>query len=93
LAKYAQLPAGPPSSRLLRGVDAAISRNTTEVKYLAYFAHLKAKIERQWHYRAEASTREIEGQLVLLLVLQRSGQVSRIELLRSAGAKVLDQAA
>ena len=93
LSKYAQLPAGQPTPRPLHGVDTAISLNTTNVKYLAYFTHLKEKIERQWHYPAEAAARGIEGQLVLLFVLQRSGQVRRVELLRSAGAKVLDQAA
>jgi protein TonB len=77
----------------LRGIDTAISLNTTDVKYLAYFAHLKQKIERQWSYPAEAVAHGLQGQLVLLFVLQRSGQVRRVELLRSAGAKVLDQTA
>jgi protein TonB len=74
-------------------VDTAISLTTTKVKYLAYFAHLKEKIERQWHYPAAAVARRLQGQLVLLFVLQPNGQVSRVELLRSAGANVLDRAA
>jgi protein TonB len=94
LEKYAQLPARwRPTTTALHGVDTAISLTTTDVRYVAYFAHLKQKIERQWSYPAEAVARGLQGQLVLLFVLQRSGQVSGVELLRSAGAKVLDQTA
>jgi periplasmic protein TonB len=35
----------------------------------------------------------MHGQLLLLFILQRSGQVKMVELLRSSGSKVLDKEA
>ena len=95
LLKYAQVPfpKGPGMSRPLSGVDTALSLNTTDVNYMSYFAHLKQKIDRVWRYPAEAVSEGLHGQLLLLFVLQRSGQVSRVELLRSSGSKVLDKQA
>jgi protein TonB len=77
----------------LGAVDTAISLNTTDMKYLAYFAHLKQKIDRVWSYPAEAAAHGIHGQLLLLFVLHRSGQVSRVELLRPSGSRILDKEA
>jgi protein TonB len=65
--------------------------NTGDLTYLAYFAHIKQKIERVWDYPAEAVNRKVEGQLLLLFVLQRSGQVKGVEFLRPSGFEVLDR--
>ena len=46
-----------------------------------------------WLYPAEAVSGRIRGQLLLLFVLQSSGQVKRVELLRSSGSHVLDKEA
>jgi TonB family protein len=46
-----------------------------------------------WGYPSDAVTQQIQGHLLLLFVLERSGQVTRVELRRSSGSKVLDQAA
>jgi TonB family protein len=46
-----------------------------------------------WLYPAEAVCERICGQLLLLFVLQRSGQVKRVEILRSSGSQVLDKEA
>jgi periplasmic protein TonB len=95
LEKFARLPhpEGRRTGRPFSGIDTAISLNTTEVKYLSYFTHLKQKIDRAWSYPVEATTQGIHGQLVLFFVLRRSGQVSRVELLRSSGSKLLDKEA
>lgn len=93
LQKYAQLPPPQPGwkTRTSTGVDTVISLNTGDVTYLSYFAHIKQKIEQVWDYPAEAVDRRIEGQLLLLFVLQRSGQVKAVEFLCPSGFKVLDR--
>jgi periplasmic protein TonB len=93
--KYAMLPSPGQhrNPKRLGGVDTAISLNTKDIKYLAYFAHIKDRIERVWSYPSAAVTQRLQGQLSLLFILQRSGQVKSVELLRSSGAKVLDQEA
>jgi protein TonB len=95
LDKYAKLPAAEQgrSVRPLSGLDAVISLDTKDIRYLSYFAHLKHRIEQAWSYPAEAVAGRMHGRLVLLFVLQRSGQVKRVELLRSSGSKVLDKEA
>jgi len=93
LQKYAQLPPPQPGwrSRTSTGVDTVISLNTRDLTYLSYFAHIKQKIEREWSYPAEAVDQKEEGQLLLLFVLQRSGQVKAVEFLRPSGFEVLDR--
>lgn len=71
----------------------AISLNTKEIKYISYFAHIKRKIEGVWSYPPDAIANGIHGQLQLKFVLQRSGEVKIIELLRSSGYKILDKEA
>jgi TonB family protein len=95
LDKYAQLSSSEQGrlSRPLDGLDAVISLNTKDVRYLSYFAHVKYKIEQVWSYPAEAVRGRMQGQLLLLFVLQHSGQVRTIELLRSSGSKMLDKEA
>jgi TonB family protein len=95
LDKYAQLPAAQQGRNFksLSGLDTVISLNTKDIRYLSYFAHIKHKIEQVWIYPAEAVSGRLRGQLLLLFVLQRSGQVKRIDLLRSSGSKVLDKEA
>jgi periplasmic protein TonB len=95
LDKYAMLPSSDQSrnSRQLRGVDTVISLNTRDIKYLAYFAHIKDRIEQVWSYPSAAVARSLQGQLLLLFILQRSGQVKSVELLRSSGFEILDKEA
>jgi TonB family protein len=95
LDKYAMLSSADlrRNPKQLRGVDTAISLNTKDIKYLAYFAHIKDRIERVWSYPSAAVTQRLQGQLLLLFILQRSGQVKAVELLRSTGSNVLDNEA
>jgi protein TonB len=95
LDKYAHLIPSETERRakLLSGLDTVISLNTKDIRYLSYFAHLKDKIEQVWSYPAEARAHKLQGQLLLLFVLQRSGRVKSIELLRSSGFKVFDKEA
>jgi len=95
LDKYAKLPASEQSRsfRPLSGLDTVISLDTKDIRYLAYFAHIKHKIEQAWSYPAEAVAGHVHGRLLLLFVLQRGGQVKKVEIVRSSGSKVLDKEA
>jgi hypothetical protein len=76
LDKYAMLSSSDRhrNPKQLSGVDTVISLNTKDIKYLAYFSHIKDRIERVWSYPSAAVTQRLQGQLFLLFILQRSGQ-------------------
>ena len=89
LEKYAQM----RTSDVRGSSGNAVSLDTKELKYLSYFAQIKRKIERIWTYPSDAAANGIQGQLYLKFVLNRSGEVKNVELLRSSGHKVLDKEA
>lgn len=89
LEKYAQV----RTSDVRGSTGNAVSLDTKEIKYLSYFAQIKRKIEHMWTYPADAVANSIQGQLYLKFVLNRSGEVKNVELLRSSGYKVLDKEA
>ncbi len=72
-----------------------ISASTREYKYAAYMDAWRAKVERigNLNYPDEAKNRELSGKLLLDVVLNSDGSVRRIDLLRSSGHKILDDAA
>jgi protein TonB len=89
LEKYAQV----RTSDVRGSSGNAVSLDTKELKYLSYFAQIKRKIERMWTYPPDAAANGVQGQLYLKFVLNRSGEVKNVELLRSSGYKVLDKEA
>jgi TonB family protein len=89
LEKYAQV----RTSDVRGSSGNAVSLDTKEIKYLSYFAQIKRKIEHIWTYPADAVANGVQGQLYLKFVLNRSGEVKNVELLRSSGYKVLDKEA
>lgn len=72
-----------------------LNARTEEYKYAAYLEGFRAKVERigNLNYPAEAKRRNIRGSLQLGVVLAPDGSVKTIELIRSSGHKVLDDAA
>ena len=58
-------------------------------KYRGYLRHIKARIEQGW----ETAEGARGGKLVLLFSVERSGRVSRVELLASSGDAGLDRSA
>ncbi len=73
--------------------DSTITFDTSELQYEAYMLRLKERIERIWHYPAEAATRGIYGDLYIRFTIKRNGMLSDVELLRTSGHRNLDQAA
>jgi protein TonB len=72
-----------------------ISANTSEYEFAAYMRAWVARIERigNLNYPDEARRRQLHGQLVLTVGLERSGRIKSIDVIQSSGHKLLDEAA
>ncbi|MGN6521370.1 MAG: energy transducer TonB [Dokdonella sp.] len=72
-----------------------ISANTQEYEFAAYMRAWVARIERigNLNYPDEARRRQLHGQLVLTVGLDRKGNVKSVDVIQSSGHKVLDDAA
>lgn len=72
-----------------------ISANTQEYEFAAYMRAWVARIERigNLNYPDEARRRQLHGQLVLTVGLDRAGKIKSIDVIQSSGHKLLDDAA
>lgn len=71
----------------------AITFSTKEFKYYGYKTRLKEKIEGIWKYPREAAEKGIYGDLVIQFTILKDGSLGAIELIRTSGYKMLDDAA
>ena len=72
-----------------------ISANTREYTSANYMAAWVARVERvgNLNYPDEARRRKLEGSLVLTVAINKDGSLERIDIIRSSGQPVLDDAA
>jgi len=72
-----------------------ISASTKEYEYAEYMREWVQKVERigNLNYPDEARQKQVHGQLVLTVALNRDGSVKRMDIIQSSGHKVLDDAA
>ena len=72
-----------------------VGARAQEYRFAQYVDNWRAKIERigNLNYPAEARTRKIYGRLQLTVAIKADGEVEGVEINRSSGYKVLDQAA
>lgn len=72
-----------------------VNARTQEYKYALYMDSWRAKVERigNLNYPEEAKRRRLAGSLVLDVALKADGSVAAIDVLRSSGHKLLDDAA
>ena len=70
-----------------------ISLDTREFKYLSYFSKLKDKIRMVWEYPKSARMAGLEGRLLVRFVINDDGSLRYVEVMRSSGIPVLDDAA
>lgn len=73
--------------------EGAITFSTKEFKYYGYKMRLKEKIEGVWEYPLEAARQGIYGDLVIRFTILKDGNLGAVELLRTSGYKMLDNAA
>lgn len=72
-----------------------ISANTREYAYAAYMRGWSDRVERigNLNYPNEARRRQLHGELLLTVGLNRDGGISSIEVIKSSGSPLLDAAA
>ncbi|MEX2523790.1 MAG: energy transducer TonB [Gammaproteobacteria bacterium] len=72
-----------------------ISASTQEFKYASYMEAWRAKVERvgNLNYPDEARRRNLSGDLILDVALNKDGSINDIIVRRSSGYKILDDAA
>jgi protein TonB len=72
-----------------------ISANTAEYEFASYMRAWVARVERigNLNYPDEARTRNLQGQLLMTVAVRRDGSVERIDIIRSSGYPILDEAA
>ena len=76
------------------GVEGApVPLDTPEPKYQDYFNKIRERIKANWIYPRQAGDRGIEGELLIEFHIAKDGRVSYIELRRSSGTAILDDAA
>lgn len=73
--------------------DKSITLDTKEYRYAGYMRKLKEKIESIWVYPPEAKVRGIYGDLKIQFTIKKNGRLGAIELVRTSGYKMLDDAA
>ena len=73
-------------------MTAASAKSADEARYMHYFENRIEQIGNV-NYPQQALTEKIFGRVQLLVVLLADGSIQRIEVLRSSGTRVLDQAA
>ncbi len=70
-----------------------ITFDTKEFKYYGYMQRLKEKIEAAWQYPVEAARKGIYGDLFVKFTIKKNGKLGAVELVRTSGHKLLDDAA
>lgn len=71
----------------------SITFDTKEFKYYGYMQRLKEKIESAWQYPVEAARKGIYGDLFVKFTIKKDGKLGAVELVRTSGHKLLDDAA
>lgn len=71
----------------------AFTFDTKEYRFAGYMNRLRDKIESIWTYPHEAAERGIYGDLKIRFTIRKNGRLENIELVRTSGFKMLDDAA
>lgn len=72
-----------------------ISGQAKEYHYAAYIHYLDTRMQRigNLNYPEEARRRQIHGDLIMTIAINRDGSIAGIEIVKSSGQRVLDDAA
>jgi protein TonB len=73
--------------------DDSLTFDTSDYRYAGYMKKLKEKIESIWIYPPEAQARGLYGDLKIRFTIKRDGNLGAVELERTSGYKMLDDAA
>jgi len=73
--------------------EQTISLESPFSPYAPYLVSVRRKIERLWGYPAEARARGVTGELLVGFTILNDGRLSRLDLVKTSGSSILDQAA
>jgi protein TonB len=73
--------------------DDSVTFDTSDYRYAGYMRKLKAKIESIWIYPPEALARGLYGDLKIRFTIRKDGRLGAVELVRTSGYRMLDDAA
>jgi len=69
------------------------SFDAKEYRFMLYNRRLKDRIESIWHYPPDAAAQGIYGDLIIKFTIKKNGHLGAVDLVRTSGHKVLDDAA
>lgn len=87
---------GSPTAGYAEYIDANIPEgdrldmNTSNFRYISYFTGMRKAIEMVWIYPREAVERGLQGEVLLELVIEKDGKVSKVRVVNSSGYVLLD---
>jgi periplasmic protein TonB len=67
--------------------------DSQDYRYAGYMRKLKEKIESIWQYPPEAARKGLYGDLKISFTIKKDGKLGAVELIRTSGYKILDDAA
>lgn len=70
-----------------------VTFDTKEYQFAGYMTKLRQKIESIWVYPPEAAAKGIYGDLKIRFTIRKDGRLGAVELVRTSGYKMLDDAA
>ena len=73
--------------------DSDITLDTDDLMFTSYLQGLKNRIELVWKYPETARRDGLQGQLVMRFSILKSGKLDEVELIKSSGYPLLDDAA
>lgn len=73
--------------------DEAVTFDTAGYEFAGYMRNLREKIESIWIYPPEAAAHGIYGDLKIQFTINKDGRLGAVELVRTSGHKMLDDAA
>lgn len=73
--------------------ESGITFDIKGFKYYGYMQRLKEKIEGIWRYPSDAAEKGIYGDLYIRFTIKKDGKLGAVELIRTSGHKILDDAA
>jgi len=71
----------------------ALTFDSQDYRYAGYMRKLKEKIESIWEYPPEAGKKGLYGDLKISFTIRKDGRLGAVELVRTSGYKMLDDAA
>jgi TonB family protein len=86
-------PPSPPCKTENPPSDGRIALDTSDLKYRAYFAQVRERINAKWVYPTSAGEQGIGGNALIDFDIAKDGHLEYIQLTRSSGTTILDNAA